>query len=706
MKKFLIYYFFFLFFTLSFFASGAIDSQDGFQYLAVARNIYYKHEPTAPVYEYEKEKNIHMSTYVGKDGKTYSPTGLGFSLAYVPAVAITDLVYKIYDVPSPVHFPLESDWLILMLASFTNVFFAAGLGVVMYVYFLLLKLSKKQAVLLSLITLFATNLFVYAKHSVAHMMFITFLMLSFLSLKLYSLKKKNLYLVFSGVAFGVVIITYNMTFALTIPAFALYYLLLQKDRKLNTIFVKKTVKNAFLVLLGAFPFIVLFLWFEFVRQHADLHNFLVAARQDTVYKFFNVPLSVFIEGIYGQLLSPGRSIFLYSPVLLVPILFWHKLKKNIRPELIAFLALIFIYIPFYAMQFSTGRSFKDQGYAGLWHGEASWGPRYLTPLIPFGMFLVGIIYQSLSKNAKRFGFFPLIVIGVYIQFLGVLMPYQIKFQDLDHRFYANNNEYTVFTYSNLLPRYSPLFMMSKKLVKLVVNFPKTLNKGLYNFSFYDGLDFPFNLGGEDRWRVIEGKGYARFDNNKADPIRTFTFNMVNHPLKKEASPSALVNFILNDKKLLTDDAEIKLGERKSILIPIPKEYLKDKDNEVVLVTNFADPNIARYKIQFVALISLLINDKEVNKEFITGPFISSLGPKMTGVTYRNWGGENKNLWKAWDIHTQIYERTPDFWWIKSLYYWDFPKQLFAILFIINISGILFFGFRTSRLFKKTKMELL
>ncbi len=683
MKKFLVFYFLFLFFFLSFFASGVIDSQDGFQYLAVARNIYYKGEPTAPVYEYDKEKNIHMSTYLGKDGKTYSPTGLGYSLAMVPAVAVTDLVYKAYGVSPPVHFPLENDWLILLTASFTNAFFGALLGVIMFSYFNLLGLTKKQSLFMSLIALFTTNLFVYTKHSLAHMMFIAFLLISFLMLKLHSMKKKNIYLIFAGLSYGVVAITYNLTFVLSILVLVIYYFLLNKKRVLN---------DGFWFFLGALPFIVLFFWFENLRQHAELASASIASQAGYgVYQLLNVPIGVFIEGIYGQLFSPGRSIFLYSPLLLIPILFWYKIKRRIFPELWAFILLSAIYIFFYATQFSLGRSFKDQGYAALWHGEASWGPRYLSVLIPFGMLVVGYIYQYLSKKAKIFIFLPLAIFGLYVELLGVLMPYQIKFHDLEHRFYVNNTEYTVFAYSNLLPRYSPIFMMSKKLIKSIKNWPETLNNGQYNLRFYDGVDFAFNLGGEDRWRVIEQKGYISFDNFAKKSIRQMTFHLVNHPVLKGASSPASVRFSLNNK-LLKKQEGIMVAERIPIEITVPKDILKQKNNQLLVDVSFDDSNAYQNKKQWIALISMFINGKEVNKESIDVPYISALGPKMTGVTYKNWGGANKNLWKTWDIHTQIFERTPDFWWIKQFYYWDYPRQLFTLLFIINLSGIITFGY--------------
>jgi len=107
MKKIIITFFIFLFSFLSVFSSGVIDSIDGFLYLAVARNIYYKGEPVAPEYKYDTRQNIHLNVYKGKDGKTYSLTGLGYSLAMMPAVLLTDFIYKFYDVSPPINFPLE-----------------------------------------------------------------------------------------------------------------------------------------------------------------------------------------------------------------------------------------------------------------------------------------------------------------------------------------------------------------------------------------------------------------------------------------------------------------------------------------------------------------------------------------------------------------------------------------------------------------------
>src|SRR5258706_15369396 len=107
MKKIVIYYFLLLLSVFIFLSSGIIDSQDGFEYVEVARNIYYTGQPTGPVYKYDTRENIFMAVHKGKDGKTYSNVGLGFSLAMLPAVAITDAIYKIYHISPPVNFPLD-----------------------------------------------------------------------------------------------------------------------------------------------------------------------------------------------------------------------------------------------------------------------------------------------------------------------------------------------------------------------------------------------------------------------------------------------------------------------------------------------------------------------------------------------------------------------------------------------------------------------
>lgn len=702
MKKFIIYYFFFLLFFNSLFVSGVIDSEDGFLYLAVARNIYYNHEPTAPLYEYTGGvwvgKNIHMNTHIGKDNKTYSKTGIGYSLAMVPAVALTDLVYKYYQIPPPVHFPLESDWLLLFLASFTNMFFSALLGVVLFLYLLRLKLTPTPALFISLISIFTTNLFVFTKHSYAHMMFSSFLLLSFYLLKRFSQTQKYQYLLFSGLSYGVVILSYNPTFALPVIPYILYYLLLTKP-KLNLISLKAHLKQLFLLFISIFPFLVVYYWLEEMRSPAVISNISATIYQGKTFAS-NVPFRIYFEGIYGQLFSPGRSFFIYSPVILLIPLFWHKIKRYLVPEIVVLISISVIYLIFLSTQrVSEG---GDQ-IIGYWHGELSWGPRYLVPLIPFALLIVGAIYKTLTLKAKFVIFYPLLLIGFFIQITGVLIPYQTKLHNLEQDVYISGYHYTSFTYMNFIPQFSPILTGSKKLQNLIKNFPKTLDHGPYNTRFFDGIDFPFNVGLE-RWRTIEGQGYILFDNNYKKPVEKISLTLINHPLK-ESTSSAQVNFFLNQQEVDTLPNILILGKRTDIEIVIPTPLLKEKDNLLLIDAAFTDPSIRSiYKDnnkQLIALLGFYINGQPTNLESLDFPYISALGPKTNNITYKNYGGLQNNPWQPWMIRTQIFERTPDLWWIKPLYFWDLPKSFFISLFLLVVAGVIFFGRKTIQSLKLT-----
>jgi hypothetical protein len=590
---------------------------------------------------------------------------------------------------------LESDWLIFLTASFTNSFFAAGLGVILFLYFLEIGLNKKQSLVMSLVGIFATNLLVYAKHSMAHMMFICFLVLSFYLLKRHSRVKKRKLLIFSGAAFGVVMNTYNPTFMLPVIPYVLYYLFLMKS-KVEVRAIKGVVRDLLFVFLGALPFILFYFWIDNIKTLAPSYN------QANFYSnYMELVLghfagTVIFEGIYGQLFSPGRSIFLYTPLLVLIIIFWYKIRKNIRAEVVIFLILSLIYIIFYAIQ--NVYTVKE-GLVGFWHGESSWGPRYLTPLIPFGLLIIASLYKNLSKKQIMFIFLPLVIAGFLIQAVGVIVPYQDKFHNTEKHFYVNQTEYTNYIYVNLLPRYSPLITMPKELMKMAVLFPKTLSHGTYNVRLYDGIDFPFNVGPE-RWRVVKGQGYISFDDNKDNQVSKLTFGFINHPIS-ESSHSATLKFVLNGQSL-EKQVVIAPQERKIVEIPVKKEFLKEKNNQLNLVVSYDNGNVLKDSTQILGIISFAINDTAVNLESIDVPYISKLGPIVAGDSYKNFGGSDNNPWLSWEIHTQIYERVPDFWWVKAMYYWDLPRNLFKFLVTLNLAAILFFGYRvyTSKFWRR------
>lgn len=76
-----------------------------------------------------------------------------------------------------------------------------------------------------------------------------------------------------------------------------------------------------------------------------------------------------LTGLWGPLLSPGKSIFLYSPVLLLALAGVGRWWRNRRPSAIAVLLLVVPVVLVYARYL-------------FWSGDWAWGPRYLVFALP------------------------------------------------------------------------------------------------------------------------------------------------------------------------------------------------------------------------------------------------------------------------------------------------------------------------------------
>jgi hypothetical protein len=88
---------------------------------------------------------------------------------------------------------------------------------------------------------------------------------------------------------------------------------------------------------------------------------------------------VWWQGVVGQLVSPGRGLFLYCPVLLLSLGGMPAFVRRCRPEALAGLGVILIHLLLYGKWF-------------MWHGGYAWGPRFMIPTLPFwAMFLAPVV---------------------------------------------------------------------------------------------------------------------------------------------------------------------------------------------------------------------------------------------------------------------------------------------------------------------------
>ncbi len=117
---------------------------------------------------------------------------------------------------------------------------------------------------------------------------------------------------------------------------------------------------------------------------------------------FNTP---FFTGLFGYLFSPGKSIFIFAPLVLLAIFGWRNLwRKNRGLATLAWLTPV-IYILFFATYTQ-------------WEGGYCYGPRYLLPALT----LCGLALGSALENTGRWvrvSAIALFVVGFLVQAIGV-----------------------------------------------------------------------------------------------------------------------------------------------------------------------------------------------------------------------------------------------------------------------------------------------
>jgi hypothetical protein len=123
---------------------------------------------------------------------------------------------------------------------------------------------------------------------------------------------------------------------------------------------------------------------------------------------FSTPL---LKGIYGLLLSPGVGLFVYTPVLLVSLVAFPRFFKQWKVEAALLLLLFAVRLGFFARYWS-------------WDGGATWGPRFLVPLIP--LLLVPLAFLPRDRRTE-IATIMLAAVGIAIQLLGQLVPYGLYY---------------------------------------------------------------------------------------------------------------------------------------------------------------------------------------------------------------------------------------------------------------------------------------
>jgi hypothetical protein len=157
-------------------------------------------------------------------------------------------------------------------------------------------------------------------------------------------------------------------------------------------------------------------------------------------------------GLVGLWLSPGKSLILYFPlVLLLPI----ALKFMYRHDKSLVFFTIYIVIAIW-LYFGTLEPAKESRY---WSGAPAWGPRYMIPALPFFVVLLGVLLKPFqSVKLKYLKSMKLILIVVCAVSFIINLPGILVWSEYG-LFYAWTKEglgYNAMEIVTWDPKYSPI----------------------------------------------------------------------------------------------------------------------------------------------------------------------------------------------------------------------------------------------------------
>jgi hypothetical protein len=122
---------------------------------------------------------------------------------------------------------------------------------------------------------------------------------------------------------------------------------------------------------------------------------------------FTQPL---LGGLYGLLLSPGAGLLVFVPVLALAFFGFPEFFGRWRAEAALIAVLVVLRLLFFARWWD-------------WQGGATWGPRYLVPLVPLMLVPVAFLPAGWWRKAAL----ALGAVGVGIELLDQLVPYGLYY---------------------------------------------------------------------------------------------------------------------------------------------------------------------------------------------------------------------------------------------------------------------------------------
>lgn len=349
----------------------------------------------------------------------YPRYGIFMSLVIIPLYLFEKIITGVLHVN---YFPPN------FFPGLLNAFVSAGLAVLIYQYLRKIEIGKRVSLLTTLIFGWATYVPAYTKTLFPEPL-ITLLVLSFFYLILFGRPTRKIYFT-AGLLFGLSFLTRVTLLIVLLPVF---YVFRSKKTSLKMMI-------CFFIPCAAAAAVF------FIYNQMRFGHVLMTGYQPV----FN---SRILDGIYLYFFSPGKSIFLYQPVIIFSLFGMKKFFHAKKQIFIAFFLLTAVHILF----FSKYTCIVKYACAA---GDLAWGPRFLYPILPFFIFALAYFIKDIKHKTTAAIFSLFILFSFVIQFSSFAFSF--------HRYFAYMNEkYHLSMYQKIYtnPEFSPLLGQWKLIFK-------------------------------------------------------------------------------------------------------------------------------------------------------------------------------------------------------------------------------------------------
>jgi hypothetical protein len=374
------------------FASGHLRGQDQEYFYRMARSLAREHTfAIDPLVLGEAE----LAGVRGRDGRFYSRYAPGLPAVLAPVVVLGDAMGSGWtQLQSKYQWPHQGDSDIAprILVSYFNLPVTALSAGLLALIIMRLGATLRMAMVVGFGFAFCT--FAWGQSRIVFVEPLQgLLLLTCCSLLLYATPTRSF---LGGCALGFATLV-KMTSILALPAF-----LLLPDNEDQLLCRRRSIVAGILVPVGAA--LALYAWYNWFRFGSLIATGYAAS--DESLDFSGNPL----VALYGLVLSPGRGILWFAPVVVVAVLGFRFLYSERRIVCRAFLLLIGTWLIVHL-------------FYKRWDAGWGWGPRYLLPILSFFLIPLPRVYCS---RKGRFVCVIALLFGAIIQLPGVLTDFIVS----------------------------------------------------------------------------------------------------------------------------------------------------------------------------------------------------------------------------------------------------------------------------------------